>query len=126
MRLVNTALAPLLVGALACGDGPTDAPGNAGDLTRVPATIADLSFTPATLNVRAGTQVTWKNNGPSIHTVTSDAGLWHSDRISGGGVNSYGSPVSGGSYSRIFDQVGEFPYHCAIHPTMTGKVVVSE
>ncbi len=128
MRLVRIALAPLLLAALACADGPTGSSGGDSQTnpTRVSVSIADFRFSPATVNIRVGTEVRWINTGPSSHTTTSEGGLWNSGTISGGGGGGYGSGGAGGSYSRTFDQVGEFQYNCSIHPSMRGKVVVSE
>jgi len=75
-------------------------------------TIADFSFSPATVTVAVGTKVTWKNTGATDHTVTGTG--WDSGNI-----------ASGSQYSKTFDTAGTFDYHCSIHPTMTGKVIVT-
>lgn len=43
----------------------------AGQPSSVAVAIADLRFTPASVSVAPGGTVTWTNNGPSTHTVTS-------------------------------------------------------
>lgn len=88
--------------------GPTAVP---GQTTRV--TIMDFMFMPQTITIHVGQTVMWQNNGPSMHTSTSDTGIWNSGTI---GV--------GGTYSRTFNSTGTFPYHCAIHPMMHGTVIV--
>ncbi len=76
-------------------------------------TIADFSFTPATITVHVGDTVTWINNGPSAHTATADDGSFNT-----------GVLQKGQSASVTFHRPGTFGYHCAIHPFMHGTVVV--
>ncbi len=63
------------------------------------------------IQVAKGTTVTWTNQDPVPHTVT----------FSGFGS---GSLDTGGTYSHTFSDAGMFPYHCSIHPSMNGAVVV--
>src|SRR5262249_31836474 len=77
-------------------------------------TIADFSFTPSSITVNAGDTVKWMNNGPSMHTVTSNTGAFNS-----------GTLQSGQSFSFTFASAGTFAYHCTIHPFMTGTVTVT-
>lgn len=76
-------------------------------------TIQDFAFIPPQINVSVGSTVTWTNQDAVVHTATSDTGLFDS------GVLSKGS-----KFSFTFNQAGTFAYHCAIHPYMTGNVVV--
>jgi len=79
----------------------------------VEASIDNFSFDPATLEVRAGTTVTWTNEDDIPHTVVSN------DKV-------FASPVldTGGKFSYTFQKAGTFGYYCSIHPKMTGKVIV--
>lgn len=77
--------------------------------------ISGMAFSPITLTVTKGTTVTWTNNDSVSHTVTGD----------NGGPAS-GSLKQGGTYTYAYTTVGTFPYHCAIHPSMTATVVVTE
>ncbi|HZO79110.1 MAG TPA: cupredoxin family copper-binding protein [Solirubrobacteraceae bacterium] len=76
-------------------------------------TIADFSFTPASVTVHVGDTVQWFNNGPSAHTATADNGSFNT-----------GVLQKGQSASVTFHSPGTFAYHCAIHPFMHGTVVV--
>lgn len=103
---------------------PPPGPANAN------ATIRDFTYSPATISISVGGQVTWSNNGPSVHTTTSDGGLWNSGSLSapsgGGGGYGGGGGSLGGTFSRVFTQAGTYDYHCSIHPEMKGSVVVSQ
>jgi plastocyanin len=77
--------------------------------------IHDHTFDPASLNVAAGTTVTWTNNDTEAHTVTADDGLFDS-----------GVLEPGQSYSTWLGGSGTVSYHCEIHPDMKGSVVVGE
>jgi len=71
-------------------------------------------FTPSTVQVNVGDSVTWRNdeNGVS-HTATADNGAWDTGIVG-----------SGLSKTLAFTVAGTFPYHCAIHPSMKGTLVV--
>jgi plastocyanin len=75
--------------------------------------IPDLSFQPSSLTIQRGASVTWRNDASVSHQIVSD-------------TNAFSSPVlnPGASYTHVFDQAGTYPYHCAIHPSMTGTITV--
>ena len=75
--------------------------------------IKELTFSPATLNVKVGTTVTVKNDDTPTHTWTADDGSFDEQL----------SP--GASATHTFDKAGTFAYHCKIHSSMKGTVVVS-
>jgi plastocyanin len=75
--------------------------------------IRGFAFAPATLDVPAGTEVTWTNHDPEAHTVTADDGSFDS-----------GALDPGATFSAAFDQGGTVTYTCNIHPAMTGAVQV--
>jgi len=77
-------------------------------------TINNFAFGPLTLKVKVGQKVTWTDAQMGIkHTVTADSGAF----------NHLLTP--GTSYSFTFMKAGTYAYHCNIHPTMHGTVVVS-
>ena len=88
--------------------------------------ISDYSYAPDSIVVARGSQITWSNGGAVSHTVTSDApGVFSSPTLAGTGQDAYGNPTAGDAYSRTFSTAGAFPYHCTLHPSMTGKVIVN-
>lgn len=75
--------------------------------------IQDFSFAPPALSTTVGTKLTWTNAGPSNHTVTANDGSFDSGTIQ---LN--------GSFSFTPTKAGTYAYHCSIHPTMSGTLVV--
>lgn len=76
--------------------------------------IKNFSFEPKTLTVKPGTEVTWVNNDSVAHTVTSDSSsILNSPTL-----------APGQSFSFTFAETGSINYHCAIHPSMKGGMVV--
>lgn len=100
----------LILGA-ACSPAPTSTPPPAPTATKIE--IANFAFSPATVTVPVGTTVTWTNNDSATHTVTARDRQFDS-----------GDLFRGASFSYTFNQSGTFGYYCAIHPRMTGKIIV--
>ena len=82
---------------------------------KVDLTIKDYKYSPSPIRVKKGTTITWTNQDLAKHTVTVDSGKWESELL-----------AQGASYSRTFDTVGTFAYHCSPHPYMKGVVEVVE
>jgi plastocyanin len=76
-------------------------------------TIKGFSFQPEVLKVKVGAKVTWTNDDAVAHTVTADTNSFAS-----------GNLQPGGSFSFAFIRPGTYAYHCSIHPSMHGSVVV--
>ncbi len=75
--------------------------------------IDNFSFTPATLTVKVGTQITWVNADDIPHTVVSDNQSFKSKTLD-----------TDEKFTFTADKPGTYSYFCSIHPKMTGKVVV--
>lgn len=76
--------------------------------------MVNLQYQPQTITVTQGSTINWFNEGPYTHTTTSDAGIW------GSGILNPGQ-----SYQFTFNNPGTYPYHCTVHPGMTGTVTVA-
>jgi plastocyanin len=76
-----------------------------------------LAFSPGTVTVAPGGTVTFAF-GSVAHTVIFDG-------TTGAPADISGSTNANVSISRTFATAGTFPYHCIIHPGMTGTVVVA-
>jgi len=77
--------------------------------------ISNFSFNPSSISVSKGTTVVWTNKDPMGHTITVD---------SGNGPAS-GLLKSGDTYAYTFASSGSYGYHCSVHPSMRGMVVVT-
>ena len=76
--------------------------------------IAGMQFQPATIRVKTGEEVTWTNNAAMPHTITGrEDGKLSSSRLNQGYV-----------FSHTFEKPGTYSYYCALHPSMTGTVIV--
>jgi plastocyanin len=74
--------------------------------------IVRLAYRPPTLTIAKGTTVTFANSSQVTHTATRD------------GSFDTGLIKPGRSVAVRFKQKGTFAYHCEIHPSMHGKIVV--
>jgi len=72
-------------------------------------------FSPARLEISAGTTVIWTNKTDTSHTVTGD------DL----GFEDSGPFGLGETYSQTFTKPGTYTYFCSPHPFMTGTIVVT-
>ena len=59
--------------------------------------------------------VVWTNNDSVGHTITADQGAGPAS-----GVINHGE-----TYAFTFNTPGTFSYHCSIHPSMKGTVIVN-
>jgi plastocyanin len=114
--LLITAAAMLLAG---CHDAARPQPAAAtqpSPQARQAVTIDNFTFDPPVATVTAGTTVTWTNHDDVPHTVTSadKPRAFKSDALD-----------TDDTYSHVFTQPGTYPYFCAVHPHMTGRIVVT-
>jgi len=75
--------------------------------------IENFSFAPATLTVKAGTKVTWINRDDVPHTVNENDKRFKSSTMD-----------TDDQFSYTFSSPGMFSYFCALHPKMTGQIIV--
>jgi len=76
-------------------------------------TIGNFQFSPASMEIIIGETAQWINNDNVPHTIVADD-------------NSFQSPTlqAGESFHFTFTQAGTVNYHCSIHPSMKGTIVV--
>jgi plastocyanin len=106
---------PLLLGACAITtDDPGErAPQPAPRDADAAVTITDMSFSPATVEIKAGETVAWVwDDGFVTHDVVFDDGT--------------GSPQQdNGTWEHRFPERGSYDYRCTIHSWMTARVIVT-
>ena len=86
-----------------------------------------IAFKPGRLEVAAGTTVTWNQNDPGSHTVTSGTVDQGSGSVTGApdGTFSSGELETDETFEFAFAEPGVYPYFCEIHPaTMRGEITV--
>lgn len=121
--LVLVAMALLVVGMVGCSGGggasaPSTTPGYGGGSAPAASggsgtTVIEkgFAFEPATLEVKVGDTVTFKNEDSAPHVVKIDG-------------RELGQQESGASVTWTAETAGSFPYTCTIHPAMTGEITV--
>lgn len=78
-------------------------------------------FSPNSINVSAGTSVTFDNVDANLHTVTSV----ESGSKQPNGIFDSGLLKANEKFTVTFDEPGEYEYFCALHTNMKGTVIVS-
>ena len=92
---------------------------NVISITSANGTTNQTHFQPPSKEIVSKQSVTWRNNDNNTHTVTSIIPPYGALAVFDSG------PISPkGNFSYIFETPGSFEYYCAIHPTMSGKIVV--
>jgi plastocyanin len=119
----------LTLGLVACGGSAGNAPANSspppasagtagvslGTATVKISATGQLMFDPAMQTAHVGDIVQWTNTGSVEHTITFDAQPSLSDP----------ALQPGATWEVKFITAGTYQYHCSIHTTMVGTIVVS-
>jgi plastocyanin len=91
--------------------------------------ISSLMFKPSTITVKVGTTITWRDDEPITHTVTS--GRFEGvDKTTG--LRTSQSPdgtfearlAKGKTFSFTFTKPGTYTYYCDIHQGMNATITV--
>ena len=114
-------LLPVLVIACGSDDSPSIASAPTSTTTQAPTgeqgskiVIKSFSFNPQQLQVKVGDTVTISNDDTATHTWTADDGSFDAGEL-----------APGATKTQIFSKTGTVKYHCKIHSSMQGEVVVS-
>ena len=75
--------------------------------------IKDFAFAPVSTTVKVGTTVIWENSDSVEHSAVADDGTFETNVL---------APGAKGSFT--FTKAGSYTYHCGVHPSMTGTIVV--
>ncbi len=125
-RAVLAALAcGIMLSVIACADaaspsqpaaGAAAATGTTSGVARV--AIQTFQFQPSSLEVAAGTTVTWTNGDDILHTVTAGA--------PGAADGRFNGTLDGRdtTYQFTFTVPGTYAYFCSRHESMRGEVRV--
>ena len=102
----------LLIGASGCQQTVQQTGQQAHNNTVI---IKNFTFSPPELTISKGESVTWINKDayPIVHTVSSDDHTSFNFKM-----------IYDQNGTKRFDVAGEYPYHCSIHTSMKGKIIV--
>ncbi len=118
--------AALMLALASCG-------GSAGAPAEGKAVVVEhVAFSPARLEVDAGSKVTWTNRDDNVvHTATSGTpgdkgvpGLDNGTPARPDGTFDGEMDGADASFSFTFDEPGTYAYFCRVHQSMTGEIVV--
>jgi plastocyanin len=113
-RIAALALLPVAFlaacGSSSGGDGATSKTTAGGAPSGL--TIKSFAFSPKPLTVKAGAEVTVKNEDSTNHTVTADDGSFDTKGFQG--TKTFTAP----------DKPGTYAFHCDIHDYMKGVIQV--
>ncbi len=126
--LAVAALVALAALGVACGSNssysttptptPTPTPGSGSGTADVTIQIMGMnganSFSPNPGSVKAGQTVAWHNQDAISHTATGSG--WDTGVVAPGATS---API-------MFSTAGSLSYRCAIHPSMTGTLTVTQ
>ena len=93
-------------------DLPAASVGHSTDIELMP-----CAFDPTIAQVAVGTSVTFRNGPDFAHLITGANQAWGSPDV---------EVQPNASVSYTFEQAGVFPYACALHPGMSGAIVVGD
>ncbi len=93
-------------------------PGAAQTSTSNTVTITNFQFSPKSLTIKAGSEVTWEVK-EGTHNINADKGTFESQTLS-----------AGQKFSYKFEKPGRYPYYCSFHGSkggheMAGTVIVT-
>jgi Plastocyanin len=83
------------------------------DANEVRIEIENFVFKPADITVAPGTKVTWINKDEAPHTATST-----DQKFNSGGLD------TDDKFSFVFNEKGDYPYFCTLHPHMKAQIKV--
>jgi plastocyanin len=76
--------------------------------------ITATAFSPTSRTIATTDSIKWTNKDTKSHQVVANNGSFVSPTI-----------AAGKSYTHTFNTAGTFNYHDALHPSLTGKIVVT-
>jgi plastocyanin len=110
------ALAACSGGSGAATTGPAASVCNDSTGTTVVAATVQNKTWSQPINAKVGDVITWTNADAVPHKVALDDGSC----MMGANI-----APSGGTASLVFTKAGTYPFHCTVHPSMTGTITIS-
>ncbi|MFZ5535582.1 MAG: cupredoxin domain-containing protein [Patescibacteria group bacterium] len=104
-------------------ESPVSGNSKGGVATEVTVTYTDNGYSPATITVKKGTKVTFKNE--SANAMWTASGVHPTHQLLPG-FDQLKSVAKGGMYEYVFSKIGTWKYHNHVNPTDGGTVVVTD
>jgi plastocyanin len=102
--------------AAPAGSAPAAAGGGcstSSEAAAVTVNIQNFAFDPPEVTAAVGETIGWTNADAAPHTATTDDGGCDTGNI-----------AQDASAGLVFDAAGTYPYHCNVHPNMTGTITI--
>ena len=77
--------------------------------------IENFGYSPSDVTIAPGTKVTWINKDEAPHTATSTS---PDKKFNSGGLD------TDDKFSFVFNDKGDYPYFCSLHPQMKATIKV--
>src|SRR5437868_2615664 len=94
---------------------PPQANVDATGTSEIQIVIENFAFSPSDVTIAPGTKVTWINKDEAPHTATSTS---PDKKFNSGGLD------TDEKFSFVFNDKGDYPYFCALHPQMKATIKV--
>ena len=109
---------PVATAPTAAPAGSAPAAGGGGcsvssEAATVTVNIQNFAFAPAEVTAAVGETIGWTNADSAPHTATTDDGGCDTGNI-----------AQNATAGLVFDAAGTYPYHCNVHPNMTGTITI--
>ena len=114
MAVGNAAMLPAMEPT---AKGSADAENAPREASSLQISIDNFAFSPRKLTVDVGAKVTWVNRDDVPHTATSS----RKPRVFDSGTLD-----TDDKYAHVFTTPGIYDYFCALHPHMTGQIIVKQ
>lgn len=101
------------------GAGGTSGPTQDACTSATFCATSSLTFSPTSATQARTAAVVWGNNSGITHNLTFDNA---SAAVAAGATG--GDIVTGATRTTTFSVAGSYPFHCAIHPSMTGTITI--
>lgn len=111
---VALALAVYAAGCKSSSKNPVLPPPTADVTINIVGDNLSNSFSPNPDSVLVGQTVSWHNNDTLTHHIVADNSSWDAGVVVAGATTA----------PKQMNTTSSFPYHCSIHPTMVGTLVV--
>ncbi|MDD5162615.1 MAG: cupredoxin family copper-binding protein [Candidatus ainarchaeum sp.] len=95
-----------------CTQQPAQAPLGGNNSNTIE--ISNFSFSPSEITIKKGETVAWINKDSAKHSIVSDSGSELNSTLL----------ATNETFSHTFNSSGTFGYHCTVHASMKGKVIV--